>query len=74
MKVLSYFREFYSLVLISFDFKLHSGAQVNIMPFTCCIIVTDMAPFKILNSFIRFIALWTWIRKFATYVLFLTSD
>ena len=41
---------------------------------TCCIIVTGMVPFKILKDFIRFIALSTWISKFATSFVFLTSD
>ena len=39
-----------SLVFISFDFKLHNAALVNIMSSTCCIIVTGMVPFKILKN------------------------
>ena len=49
MKVASHFFEYFSLVFISFGFKLHNAAQGNIMQSTCCIIVTGMVPFKILK-------------------------
>ena len=72
--VASYFCESFSLVFISFGFKFLNAAQVNIMPSTCCIIVTGMVPFKILKNFIWFIDLSTWISKFATSFVYLTSD
>ena len=66
MKVASYFCKFFCLLSKSIGFKLHNAAQVNIKSSTCCIIVTGMVPFKILKHFILFIALSTWIHKFAT--------
>ena len=42
MKVASYFCELFSLVFISFGFKLHKAAKVNIIVSTCCIILTGM--------------------------------
>ena len=74
MTVASYFYKSFSLLFINFGFKLHNPAQVNTKSSTCCIIVTTMVSFKILKKFILFIAVSTWIRKFATSFLFLTSD
>ena len=42
-----YLRESFSLVLISFIFKLKNAAQVDIMFSTYCIIMTAMVHFKI---------------------------
>ena len=44
------------------------------MSYTCCFIVTGTVPFKNLKNFIPFITLSTWIRKFATSFVFLTSN
>ena len=51
MKVDSYFCKSFSFVFITFGFKLHNEAQVNIMSTRSCIIVTGMVRFKILKFF-----------------------
>ena len=56
-----------------FDFKLHNARQVTIVSSAWCIIVTGMVPFKILKNFIWLIVLSTWIRKFSSSFVFLTS-
>ena len=62
------------ILFFSFFKFWHQIAQVDMMSSTCCIIVTGMVPFKILKTFIWFIALSTCICHLASSFVFLTSD